>query len=374
MRLLINTAHQRFGGAVQVALSFIQECRNHPEHDYIVWVGPGLAPSLQNESFPANFHFRTFDFGPITLGSSFTINRTLRRLEREVHPDCIFSSTGPTYFHSRAPQVIGFNLPLYLYPESPYFTLPQPLRRRVERRFRRPLHLHYYRRDADALVVQTADVGQRVQRLLPGIPVHVVSNTHSSAYLRATTGAQRLPERESGRQRLLTLSAWYPHKHLEIIPHVLQALQRRGADTIDFVLTLPQDKYESLIPLAWRNRVFNTGPVKPADGPDLYRECDVMFLPTLLECFSASYPEAMVTGRPIVTSDLGFARGICGDAALYFKPADPESAADTIITLFNDTILREKLVNAGRERLKTFDDAPTRARKYLTICEELCRR
>lgn len=207
MRLLINTAHQRFGGAVQVALSFITECRNHPQHDYEVWVGPGLEPSLKGESFPSNFRFRSFDFGPITWSVSRNIDRTLRTLEQEVRPDCVFSTTGPTYFHSRAPQLIGFNLPLYLYPESPYFQLPHPWKRRLTRRFRKPIQLHYYRRDASALVVQTDDVRQRVERLLPELPVHVVSNTCSSAYHLPPGGRCLLPPRSPDRLRLLTFSA-----------------------------------------------------------------------------------------------------------------------------------------------------------------------
>ncbi len=373
MRLLINTAHQRFGGAVQVALSFIQECRQHPEHEYLVWVGPGLAPSLKEEIFPANFQLRFFDFGPITWSVSRKINRTLRGLELEAQPDCIFSTTGPTYFHARAPQVIGFNLPLYLYPESPYFQLPHPWKRRLTRRFRKPMQLRYYRRDADALVVQTHDVRTRVQRLFPHLPVHVVSNTCSTAYRLPPGGRCRLPARTPDRFRLLTFSAWYPHKHIELIPDVLEALRKRSCDTVDFVLPLEPELYERIIPEKWRSRVFNTGPLKPAGGPDLYRECDAMFLPTLLECFSASYPEAMCMERPIITTDLGFARGVCANAAHYFKPANAEAAAEAIVTVATNPAHRAQLVQAGLQRLATFDDAPTRARKYLTICEELCR-
>jgi len=117
--------------------------------------------------------------------------------------------------------------------------------------------------------------------------------------------------------------------------------------------------------------VMNTGPVQPDECPSLYRECDAMFLPTLLECFSASYPEAMAMEKPILTTDMGFARSICGNAALYFKPADPEDAVKKIHTLINDKQLRNSLVEQGKKQLQTFDTPTERAEKYLSICEGL---
>ena len=67
--------------------------------------------------------------------------------------------------------------------------------------------------------------------------------------------------------------------------------------------------------------------------PKLYNQADAMFLPTLLETFSASYPEAMKMERPILTSDLDFAKDICGDAALYFNPLDSYDIANKIKTI-----------------------------------------
>ena len=50
-----------------------------------------------------------------------------------------------------------------------------------------------------------------------------------------------------------------------------------------------------------------------------------MILPTLLESFSATYIEAMFHGKTILTSDLDFARDVCGEAAFYFDPLNPQS-------------------------------------------------
>jgi glycosyltransferase involved in cell wall biosynthesis len=96
-----------------------------------------------------------------------------------------------------------------------------------------------------------------------------------------------------------------------------------------------------------------------------------MFLPTLAECFSASYPEAMKMGKPIVTTDLGFARSICRDAALYFTPCDASSAAGQIARLIGNPTLQAQLRERGRLRVSEFDSPAQRAEKLLTICEDL---
>ena len=96
-----------------------------------------------------------------------------------------------------------------------------------------------------------------------------------------------------------------------------------------------------------------------------------MFLPTLLETFSASYPEAMKMERPILTSNLDFAIDICGDAALYFNPLDSYDIANKIKTLITDPILYQDLVEKGKNRLKNFETSTSRAEKYLLCCEEI---
>ena len=98
-----------------------------------------------------------------------------------------------------------------------------------------------------------------------------------------------------------------------------------------------------------------------------------MMLPTLAECFSSSYPEAMISSLPILTSDLDFARSICGNSALYFDPLDPVDIVSKIIQLYNDSSLRSNLILLGKRRLDHFDSASQRADKILNICQSMAR-
>ena len=370
MRLLINTSKLRFGGAVQVALSFIHECRKHDQHEYHVVMGPGVTAVLDPLDFPDNFHFHRKAFGVMKLHKLLRVQREMAALEEEVGPDCVVTTSGPPFWRSRAPHLVGFNRPLFIYPESPYLqNLPGIRKARLTAE--RWLHCRYFRRDADALIVQTDDVNQRVRRLLGTEQVHTITNNHNGWYDEPTKHAPRLPERQGDRFRFLTLTSYYPHKNLELIPKVIEALPDALRSRVEFVLTLTEAQYRERIGSKIPAQVRLTGPVPPPECPALYRECDGMFLPTLAECFSASYPEAMKMEKPIVTTDLGFARSICQDAALYFTPCDAHSAAGQVARLMNEPVLQRQLQERGCRRLAGFDTPAQRASKILDICQDL---
>ena len=370
MRYLINTALLRFGGAVQVALSFIHECRAHDENEYHVAVGPGVGAVLDPAEFPANFYFHRKSFGVMKLRKLPRVQREMSTLEASIQPDCIVTTAGPAYWRSRAPHLIGFNRPLFIYPESP-FVYQMGWRSKAALRAQKFLHLRLYRREADALIVQTDDVNRRIRRLLGTERVYTVTNNHNGWYEEPISHATRLPERQSDIFRFLTLSSYYPHKNLEIIPKVIEALPEALRLRVEFVLTLTETEYRNRISPIIPPQVRLVGPVPPPECPALYRECDAMFLPTLAECFSASYPEAMRMEKPIVTTDLGFARSICQEAALYFTPCDAEAAAEQITRVVKAPNLQRALRRNGRKRLSAFDSAAERAGKIIAICEHL---
>ncbi|WP_376696611.1 glycosyltransferase family 4 protein [Wenzhouxiangella sp. EGI_FJ10305] len=370
MRLLINTSLLRFGGAVQVALSFIYECRRHNRHEYHVVVGPGVGAVLDPAEFPENFRFHHKSFGVMKLPKLPRVQREMAAIERRARPDCVVTSSGPPFWRSHAPHLVGFNRPLFIYPESPYLqNLPHTRKARLAAE--RWLHCRYFRRDADALIVQTDDVNQRVRRLLRTDQVFTVTNNHNGWYSQPEEHPARLTERKDDTFRFLTLTSYYPHKNLELIPRVIQALPAALRKRTEFVLTLTEAQYRERIGTEIPAQVRLIGPVPPPECPSLYQECDAMFLPTLAECFSASYPEAMKMEKPIVTTDLGFARSICQDAALYFQPCDANSAARQITRLIEDPALQGELRERGRHRLSDFDTPVQRAEKILSICEDL---
>ena len=368
MKLLINNSSTYKGGSEQVALSFIYECRNYPEHEYHIVTGENLSRQIEKEKFPENFTFYGLQKRPAS--SILTFLKTmfwLRKLEKRVQPDCVIATGGHGYSVTKAPLVAGFNIPHYLYPESPYFSQIS-FRKKLYWKIRKQIEFVFFRK-VDAYLVQTDDVNKRVHKLMQSNDVYTVSNTVNGHFFDYKEFPDKLPERSSGEVRLLTLSSYYPHKNLEVINSVLKRLLEFNHTNIRFVLTLPEDIFKSKFDKIIRDHIYNLGHIPIEECPSLYQEIDFMFLPTLLECFSASYAEAMVMKKPILTSDLGFAHTVCKDAAVYFDPMNPEEIARKIIGLIGDEAKQTALIEKGIEISSMFNTPEERARKFLSICK-----
>ena len=168
----------------------------------------------------------------------------------------------------------------------------------------------------------------------------------------------------------MTVAANYPHKNLQVLPAVARHLTIRYPEfRFRFVITVDQTAFTDVELDGVRESFMFLGPVPLQQCPWLYAQSDIMMLPTLLECFSASYAEAMVMRVPVVTSDLEFARGLCGSAAQYFDPASAEDIANVVHSVGTDDRLRQQLVEAGTQQLAKFDTPESRAEKYLQILE-----
>ena len=373
MRILINTASTFKGGGIQVAKSFIEECKHFSDNAYFVVLSEPLSRITDINAFSENFTFLNAPFRPATRFFSFkSHNRFLKDAEEVFKPDVVFTTSGPSYWRPKAPHLMGYNIPHYIYPESPYFNMISFKRRLWWKAMK--IFAHYnFKNNADAYVVQTDDVNERLKKFLNKATVYTVYNTINVHYLNDTKAPNKLPKKNRTEFRLLTLSAWYPHKNFNIIFKVIEELRKVGETNIKFIVTLKESDFNASR-LVTIPEVINVGPVKIEDAPSLYKECDAMFLPTLLECFSASYVEAMKMQKPILTSNLGFAHTICKDAAVYFDPINPLDIANTISRVKNSSKLQDELIQKGTKRLKIFGTPYDRAKKYLEICNLITNR
>ena len=79
---------------------------------------------------------------------------------------------------------------------------------------------------------------------------------------------------------------------------------------------------------------------------------DFILLPTLAEASTAVYPESFISKRVLLTSDIDFARELCGNAAVFFDPLDARDIAEKIITISADSEQQAQLIHNGLERVK----------------------
>ena len=367
----LNATPIVMGGSLQASVAFIAEATNDPTIDWRFLISPEVEDQLQRFSID-------------TTGEKFTVlespakNRQTRSrmqaMVAKVQPQAVFTFFGPTYVKLPAPHLMGV--------ADGWITHSSTIAMRRKSGLRAWLRFillflykrHWYKR-ADRWVVEAecARVGMKKRFFIEPESVDIVSNSYSKAF---AANCELSPDL-SGRLRILFISAYYPHKNFEIIPQVAAAIKQMAPSLdIEFVITIAKDSEadhalsEQAQRLSVSDYLVNVGPVPVSEAPALYRSCHLVFMPSLLETFSAIYPEAMISGLPIVTTDLDFAHSICQDAAVYYSPLDANAAAKSIVDLLTDANRYASLQSKGRSRVREF---PSQQEKYQGYCASIAR-
>lgn len=375
MILLINASTLSGTGVSQVAISFIYECRNFPENVYHVFLSKTVEAQIKTEEFKENFKFYVIKNHPIYGFKGFWSRCEMINLVKRIRPDCVFSVFGPSWWTPQVPHLMGYAYPHYVYPESPIFRI-MPIKELLYRRLQKNIHKYYLRKNGQYYVCETEDVSKRLSHYLHVNLNHIftVSNSYNHFFSTFKPGNNLLPLKDSKDFRFVSLCSPYLHKNLTILNKVIPLLKRNiEFKNIKFVVTINKDAYDTIFNDEVKENILNIGVLPPHLCPQLYFECDALFLPTLLECFSANYPEAMFMRKPILTSNLSFATSVCGDAALYFDPLDAYDIVEQMKKVITDPVCYKSLINKGIERLGSFLTPSERAKQYLSICASISR-
>ena len=372
MKLLINTSALSASGVTQVSVSFINECIHFPEHEYHVFLSKTIESQLDLKLFPENFKFYSFSSHPLYGLTGFQVRSKLRRLEKEIKPDKVFSIFGPSWWTPGVPHLQGYAYPHYVYPDSPLFN-SLSVYEKLKISILKAIHLFFLQRNGKNYVSETSDVSDRFKQLIHSkkSQFYTVNNTCNNYFLQFRPNKEKriLPERLNNEFRFVSLCTYSVHKNLDILNQVIPILNKKyPGHEVKFVLTIDPLILEKNFTIETQSKIINLGRIDVKDCPKLYSECDAVFLPTLLECFSANYPEAMIMEKPILTSNLSFATTICKDAAIYFNPLDAEEIAQKLIEIHQNGNLRNQLIDNGKRILAKLPTPTERARQYLDIC------
>ena len=367
MKILINCSNLKVGGGLQVAHSFLYEIKKNTEHQFIVILSDFLKYQINQAEFPDNFKFFHYSIKPSALKALTGNDKFLSEIEDKYEPDAVFSVFGPTYWQPKAKHVCGFARPDYIFKDSPFFKQVSWFYK-LKLKLMEFFHMYDIRNNNEILITENKVVSAILASKVTQ-PVFTVSNYYNQVFDDKNLWIKKHNLRQDNDTiNLLTISANYPHKNLAIIKKVIPVLQHNFPEfKFKFILTMDREEFGISETDVLNDTIQFLGKVSINQCPDLYSQSDFLFLPTLLECFSASYCEAMVMQKPILTSDLPFAKSICNNAAFYFDPLDENDIANAIVHLSYDKKVQEDLIKSGLEQLKTFDTAKQRAEKYLNI-------
>jgi glycosyltransferase involved in cell wall biosynthesis len=206
----------------------------------------------------------------------------------------------------------------------------------------------------DLMIAQSAPLAERLRQIYSLQNVDVVPNAVS---LENLDGGEARDFALGGGFKLLCLTRYYSHKNIEVLLPVARRIREAGLD-VKIVTTLARDEnkgarrfLDAVEAERLSSVIVNVGTVPMSQVPSLYKQTDALMLPTFLESFSGTYVEAMYHRRPILTSDLDFAKGVCGESAFYFNPTDDAEIFDAIRSVLWSPDLRSKNVARSSELL-----------------------
>lgn len=284
----------------------------------------------------------------------------LRRLVHREKADVLISSSDFGLLFPPCRQVLLvrnplFFSPLYLRRILPHKSLPYRLEFLLRRRW-----IGLSVRHSDVVVCAS-------QSMLDDLRGFIRFPERKAVVIPFGVSLERFAPRQSGPQppsplRMLYVSEYSDYKNLTTLLQALRSLAQRHPGEFSLTTTMDPNQFRdveissrakdsSLIsePVL-RSHLNLVGSVPYDRIAALYQEHDLFVFPSLAESFGHPLVEAMASGLPIAASDLPICREICGDAALYFNPLDPEDLAAKLLSLRDNRRLRKELGEKGRRR------------------------
>jgi glycosyltransferase involved in cell wall biosynthesis len=293
--------------------------------------------------------------GPFTrLKYVFGVRRLLKRLSRDIRFDLAQQFTPVETGLSLA--IAGSGLPLVLGPYSGHWApeafgppKPRSLAKRLKHSVRDAL-ASLQQAQADALVITCPAAMERIRApALRAERVHVISHgIHSHEY----TPREVLPIKHS----ILFLAVL---EYWKGIFTLLDAFDRVAPLVADSTLEIWGDGRESvavdkrIAESPFRERIFRRGRAPRDDVARIMRSHSVYCMPSYGEPFGMTLLEAMASGVPVVTTDVGGPPFIVhAEGGRVVPMRDAERLADALVEILSDRELQASMGAYNRRRVE----------------------
>jgi glycosyltransferase involved in cell wall biosynthesis len=166
---------------------------------------------------------------------------------------------------------------------------------------------------------------------------------------------------------------------ISAIPHVLNQIPEAFFVFLDYSSGPRHDIYHTKL----RQMISETqiehavgyiGKVPHIEMPSLYRLSDVVVSMSLSDAgFPVTLAEAMASGVPLVLGDIPHLKELIADGenALMVPPGDSKHLAEAIVRLLGDRALRQKMIAANLDLVKTYGDFESEMKKMERLYEGL---
>ncbi|MCF0210533.1 MAG: glycosyltransferase [Bacteroidales bacterium] len=375
MNILVNTTNLSAGGGLQVADSFCSTLNRYEQHNFVVVLSSYLHSTKEKIKHYSNVEVFEYDIKNNIQTIVFGRDRFLDSLVRDKKTDAVVTIFGPSRWNPKNVfHLSGFAMSQLVLKESPFFSII-PLKEKLKWKFGNFVRKYLFARSTKVFFSENQLISDRVEQLFKNSKCYTITNYYNQVFEEIEASSNKLNlafnllKRRSDEIVLLNISTPYLFKNLPIAIDIAKELKNKHKDlNFRFVFTCKESDFPP-IEKELKDCFCFLGKVAFEECPNLYKQCDIVFHPTLLECFSAVYPEAMKMQKPIVTTDLPFAHSLCGDAALYYSPLSAQDAAEKIYTLSQSVELQKDLIQKGERQLEKYDTYIQRSEKIIKVLE-----
>lgn len=358
MRIIINAvgAKKNSGGGFQIALNFVKKALADFDNSSSLYflISQDIADNLGLQKTDRVF---VFPNQPDFLGTYRQTQKKISTIEASIKPDVVYSIVAPSYFFFKSKEIMRYTNPWVAHPNKyaiSRLTIKEKIRNVIYCQIQK-----YLMRKCKYFITQTSYTASCIARIanVDISNVRVIENVLPASYQGKCTN-KILDDRYLN---IISVSAAFPHKNLDIIPDVCEILEHKyGMENVRFHVTLPEDSSiwknikDKLSKHKSKNSIINHGRMSQEELSNLYRKMDIMFLPSLLEVFSASILEAMYFEIPIIASRFPFNTNVIKDGGLYFTPCNGEDAAKQINLIVTNNNIKAKILNEANDIIKGY--------------------
>lgn len=355
MRVLIDASVCSKGGAVQVVLALLNNILYDDYFEVISVVSPEIDSQipLEQKNRALAYHVEKNE----NVLNKHKQGKRLLAIEKLSKPDLVFVVFGPSYWRPVAACLQGFALPLLVYSDVRDTVYKDDFKARTYQKLLNIYKSYIFKKNSDFAVVETNTFKVKLSEVVgfDQSNIYVVENSFNKNFTSDLDVKMILNESFN----IFIPSAYYPHKNLEILIDVAKILKFTFELNfkMNFLIPLHSKEWKEMVfearAKSVEENIFSYGKVSNYEIKSLYNDNDFVLLPTLAEASTAVYPEAFISRKVLLTSNLDFARELCGNAAIYFDPLDAYDIAQKITNIVDDLDYQSELISKGTERLNS---------------------
>jgi glycosyltransferase involved in cell wall biosynthesis len=354
-RIFINGLSAKSGGGKSILTNYIRLLSNSDfEYNFII-----LVPDKRDYQFVTNYNIEILQFPKILTFRFFFpfVYSFILPLFIKINSINIVFNLADIPIKTSIKQIFLFDWPYAVYPKSEVWKMMD-----FNDFLLKKVKLYFFKKFAKYIDVLIAQTDTMRKHLTSHYGLHHIEVVPNAVSLDNLFGGIETNYNFPAGVKFLYLTHYYPHKNIEIFIDIAKLIKAKNLN-FKLITTLDPDQHKgankflaNVKSLGLDNIIINVGSVNMENVPSLYKQCDALLMPTLLESFSGTYVEAMFHKIPILTSNYDFSIDVCQNAALYFDPHNAEEILSIMERLSFSFQEKERLVFEGINVLNQLPD------------------